>query len=213
MLKVGLTGGIASGKNTVSRIFEGLGAKIIDADKISREVMKRGEVVYEKVVSHFGTGILRENGEIDRGKLAQIIFSDPKEREALNGITHPEIIKIEDRLCEDIIQKDPSSIIIVNAALLIEAGVFRRFDKLILIYASTETQIDRLIKRDGLERNEALMRINSQMPFEEKRGFADYIIDNDGPLERTRTICEEVYRDLLHFSAEKDDDPGGSEKS
>jgi dephospho-CoA kinase len=200
MLKVGLTGGIASGKSTVSEIFELLGAKLIDADVISRQIMKKGSNAYNRIVSYFGNDILSDEMEIDRRKLGSIVFSNPMELEVLNAITHPEIIKKENIITSKISIDNPTAIIIVNAALIIESGSYVRFDKLILIYASLETQVKRLVKRDGMKESQAQSRIKSQMPFEEKRRFADYIIDNDGSMKVTKIQCNKIYRELLKIN-------------
>jgi len=200
MLKVGLTGGIASGKSFVAEIFRECGAKLVDADSISRDVVKKGKKAYNNIVSHFGKIILDDTLEIDRNKLGSIVFNNPEELKNLNSITHPEIVRREDEICQKIANENPKSIIIVNAALLIEAGSYRRFKKLILVYVSLETQFRRLIERDGLSMPDIRSRINSQMSFEEKRKFADYIIDNDGDVESTRIQCEKIYEALLEIN-------------
>lgn len=200
MLKVGLTGGIATGKSTVADIFKNFGAKLVDADELAREILKKDEPAYKSIISQFGNQILQDDGEIDRAKLGKIVFSNPEDLKILNNITHPQIVENEDEICKNIIKENPDSIIIVNAALLIEAGTFHRFDKIILVYALVETQIDRLVKRNCLDKNQAIARIKSQMSFEEKRRFADFIVDNDGELQRTIQQCEQIYSELLKIN-------------
>jgi dephospho-CoA kinase len=197
MQKVGLTGGIATGKNVITDFFEALGAKIIDADKIAREVIQKGTPAYQKIIKAFGNNILKSDGEIDRPRLASLVFKDPDKLDILNRITHPEIIMIENTLSDDYIKTNPKSIIIINAALIIEAKTYERFDKIILVFASIKTQIDRIMKRNNMTQKEASKRIKSQMSFEEKKKFADYIIDNDGDVEATKSQCNRIYSELV----------------
>ena len=197
MIKVGLTGGIATGKSLVAAIFRELGAKIIDADIISREITKSGMPAYHEIIAHFGSVILDNKNEIDRGKLGNIVFNNPVERKILDSITHPHIINREEEVCNIICNDLPETIIIVNAALLIEADSYHRFKKIILVYASEKTQIERLIKRDNLKKKDAVARIRSQMSFEKKRGFSDYIVNNDEGIDKTKSQCEIIFADLL----------------
>ncbi|SNX55126.1 dephospho-CoA kinase [Thermoanaerobacterium sp. RBIITD] len=175
---IGLTGGIASGKSTVSGILRDLGAFIIDADIVSREIMLKGSKVYNKLVSKYGKEILKENGEIDRKKLGNLVFADNKKLKELNAITHPEIIK----RIKDIIERERKNgkekAIILDAALLIEMKLFNMVDEVWLVVVDRKTQIRRLMERDKLKYIDALNRIKSQMSIEDKMKYADFIINN-----------------------------------
>lgn len=193
---IGLTGNIASGKTEVAKIFKELGAKIIDADKIAREVVDPGEVAWQDIVEEFGSDILNPDGSIDRKKLGQIVFSDDTKREQLNRITHPRIsTKIRD-LIKDY-KRENVKIIIIEAALIVEkGGLLYLIDELIVVSTDAETQIERIMKRDGLRRDEALSRMESQMPVSEKAKHATFVIDNSGSLAETRKQVEEVWKKL-----------------
>jgi len=193
MLVVGLTGGIASGKSVVTKIFKELGALVIDADEVSREVMAPHTECWQQVVVHFGDEYVRDDLCIDRTKLAERVFSNAQERDHLNRIVHPFILKrIEEKL-EVIRREYPRAMVIVDAALLVETGMYTRYDKLTVVQVSEETQLSRLMARDGLSRGEALQRINSQMPLKEKMKLADFVIENEGPLSSTREKVEYIF--------------------
>jgi len=196
MLTIGLTGGIATGKNSVAQILENHGAEIIDADKIARKLMEPGQAAFDKVVSVFGRGILNLEGSIDRKRLARIVFKDETKREELNSIVHPAVIDEEWNKILAIKRRNPGAIAVVNAALLIESGNYKDVDKVILVVADKELVIKRVIKRDGLSREEALGRIASQMPEDEKRNYADYIIENNGSLEELRKKVTRLFKTL-----------------
>lgn len=172
----GLTGGIATGKSFVSGIFLKLGADVIDADFLAREVVKMGSPILEKISKTFGNKILNSNGTLNRSLLRKIIINDNEDRKKLNEIIHPAIIKLEN----DFVDKSKKNIIIVDAALLIESGSYKRFEKIILVYTKRETQIERLIKRDSISKEEAENTLKIQIPIDEKRKFANFIIDNSG---------------------------------
>lgn len=203
MLKVGLTGGIGTGKSHVAKIFIELGCYVFDADKIARQVVEPGEVGFEKVVAEFGKEILAEDGTIDRAKLGQIVFSSPEKREKLNQILHPIIIAKQDGLISETINQDPNAIVIIDAALMIETGSYKRFDKLIVVYCDRESQIERVMKRNNLPRNEVESRINSQMPSDEKRKYADIEIDTSGTFEETEDKVKAVYQELKGLAKKK----------
>jgi dephospho-CoA kinase len=194
---VGLTGGIASGKSTVSHIFRSLGAQVIDADILAREVVEPGKPAWQDIVNAFGRDILLPDGSIDRKKLGAIVFQNPTKREVLNQIVHPRVFEEEKRLYQELRRQYPEALIIVDAALLIESGSYQRFHKLIVVYVDEQTQLRRLMLRDGISAEEAWARIRSQMPLSEKVKYADYIIDNRGSLEETRRQVEEVYKKLM----------------
>jgi dephospho-CoA kinase len=194
---IGLTGGIASGKSIVAEMFQSLGAHIIDADRIGREIMVPGTDAYERVVDAFGKEILKGDRSIDRKKLGNMVFGNPEKITLLNECTHPEIFKEIDRRVEGIRQKNPDALIIVDVALLIESGSQKIFDKLIVIYADEETQLKRLKERDGFAAEEAQKRISSQMPLKEKVKYADFVIYNDKGLDDTRRQVIDIYKTLV----------------
>lgn len=193
---IGLTGNIASGKTEVAKIFEELGAKIIDADEIAREVVEPGQAAWQEIVQEFGSDILNSDGSINRKKLGGIIFNEDRKREQLNRITHPRIMaKIKETI--DSYKKENVKLVIVEAALIVErGGLLKLIDELIVVSADAETQIKRIMTRDGLRRDEALSRIESQMPISEKTKHATYIIDNSESLEETRKRVEEVWEKI-----------------
>ena len=197
MLQVGLTGNIATGKSQASKKFAELGAQVIDADLIAHEILNPGTDTFGRIVDDFGKDILAGDGTIDRRKLGNIVFSDPEKLEMLNSITHPRIRERIRELVLRIERDDPGALIVVDAALLIEGGLYKEMTKVVVVYADELKQVERLVKRDGLTPEEAKKRIASQMPLKEKREYADYVIDNNGEpgdtLERVR--C--VYRELV----------------
>ncbi|HHV73965.1 MAG TPA: dephospho-CoA kinase [Thermoanaerobacterium sp.] len=178
MKVIGLTGGIASGKSTVSSILKRLGAVIIDADVVSREIMIKGTDTYNILVSVFGREILRKDGEIDRRKLGNLVFADKEKLNKLNEITHPEIIKRIKDIIEEERKKGKEKAIVLDAALLIEMKLFNMVDEVWLVVVDKKTQIRRLMKRDNLSYKDALNRIKSQMSIEDKMKYADFIINN-----------------------------------
>jgi len=196
MLRVGLTGGIATGKSTVARIFEKLGAWVIDADEIAHQLQRPHTPTWRKIVDAFGEKILRADRSIDRSALGRIVFSDPEKRTLLEQIMHPAIIAQEEKRMSEWEGSGKVQIAMVEEALLVETGSFRRFHKVVLVLAAEEAQIARLRQR-GLTEKEALSRIRSQMPLSEKVPFADYLIDNSGEISEAERKAEEVYRDLL----------------
>lgn len=196
MLKVGLTGSIAVGKSFVCECFRELGCHILDADKTAREVVEPGTPGLTQIVSEFGSGILQSNGELDRRTLADIVFADEEKRQLLNSIVHPLVIEAQDRWISQIENQDPKGIAIVDAALMIESGSYRRFDKIIVVFCESTIQLTRLMTRDHLSEAEAEKRITAQMPQEEKKKFADYLIDTSGDHDNTRRQVGEVFRQL-----------------
>ncbi|MEJ6949941.1 dephospho-CoA kinase [Natronospora cellulosivora (SeqCode)] len=191
---LGLTGGIASGKSTVSSYLEELGALIIDADRIAREVLEKGEIGYKQVVETFGNDILNESGEINRSKLAGIIFSNKRLRKKLENITHPLIIKKINEKIEE--YRENNRIIILDAPLLFEVGLDKDVDKTCLVYVDKETQLKRLIKRDKLSKVEAQRRIESQLSLEKKRDMADIVINNQGSKKILKENVLRLWRDI-----------------
>ena len=196
MFVVGLTGGIASGKSVVSNMLRDLGACIIDADETSREVMIPHTKCWEEVIASYGSELLQEDLTIDRKKLAISVFKDSEQIEKLNRIVHPYIMQRIEEMIEEIKARDPQSLVIVDAALLVETGVYKHYDKLIVVYVSKETQLERLMNRDAMSREEAESRIDLQSPLTQKLKVADYVIENEGPLSKTKKEVEKVYKAL-----------------
>ena len=194
ILIVGLTGGIVSGKTTVAQIFEELGAKIIDADKIAREIVRPHQKAWNKIIEFFGVDILKKNQEIDRKKLAQIVFSDKEKLNLLNRITHPEIIAIIKKQIRQIKNNSIGDVIcIIDVPLLFEAHMEHMMDRIIVVYLNQEEQVKRLSVRDGLKRLDAMKRIESQIPMEEKVHLADYVIDNCLTPEHTKKQVLQIW--------------------
>ncbi|HJU91386.1 MAG TPA: dephospho-CoA kinase [Pyrinomonadaceae bacterium] len=196
MLRVGLTGSIGVGKSFVTSVFEELGAHVLDADQTAREVVLPGAPGLKAVVEAFGEDILNPDGTLNRKQLGAVVFGDENKRQQLNHILHPFIIARQDDILNEWEAKDPQGIGIVDAALMIESGGYRRFDKLIVVHCRPEVQLERLMLRDKLSRDEAQRRIDSQMPQEEKQKYADYLIDSSDGFELTRAQVERVYADL-----------------
>lgn len=196
MKVIGITGNIASGKSTVARMFEALGARIIDADEIARIVVEPGAPAWEEIVSEFGRDILEPDGAINRKRLADIVFGDEAKRKRLNDITHPRIReRISDLLRE--YEKEGAPVVMVEATLIVERGGLKSLiDGLIVVTADEETQIERLIRDKGYKREEAVSRLRAQMPAREKMMHGDYIIDNSGSLEDTRAQVKAVWGEI-----------------
>ena len=201
MLKVGLTGSIAVGKTFVVGVLRELGCYVIDADAIAREVVVPGTQGLNAVVEAFGSEIVKGDGTLDRAKLGSIVFADEVKRLRLNSILHPFIIAEEDQRLREWEQQDPKGIVVVDAALMIESGRYQRFDKLIVVHCRPEVQLQRLMRRNKLSREEAEQRIATQMPQEEKKRYADYLIDTSGDFAETRRQTEDVYHALREASA------------
>jgi dephospho-CoA kinase len=192
----GLTGGVASGKSTAARMFEALGARIIDADRMGHECLLASEPTYPKIVKTFGEVILDDSGAIDRRRLGAMVFADAEKLRQLNAIVHPRIIARVEELARRYQAESPGSVVVVDAALIFEAGIGGHFAKIVVAWCRPEQQVERLMAKTGLSRAEAEQRIASQMPAEEKRRRADYLIDCSGSLEHTRTQVELVYAEL-----------------
>jgi dephospho-CoA kinase len=196
MLKVGLTGSIAVGKSFVLAVLAELGCRVLDADATAREIVAVGSPGLQVVVESFGKEILLPDGNLDRAKLSSIVFEDEQKRLRLNSILHPFIIAAQDEQIRRWEKEDPNGIAVVDAALMIESGGYRRFDKVIVVHCRPEVQLQRLITRDGLTRREAEQRIAAQMPQEEKKKFADFLIDTSDGFENARQQTEAVFRRL-----------------
>jgi dephospho-CoA kinase len=196
LLKIGLTGGIACGKTNILRRFRDLGAHTIDADKLARQVVQPGRPAHQAIVDRFGSEILDSEGNVDRPRLAAMIFADASAREDLNHIVHPWILEEEDkRLAGCNITK--SRLVVVDAALMIEVGTISRYDVILVAFCPPEVQLCRLLRRDRLSREQAVQRIESQLSVYRKLAFADYVIDTSGEFSNTREQIDHVYRELV----------------
>ena len=197
MLRVGLTGSIGVGKSFVASIFVELGCHVLDADQTAREVVMPGTPGLKALTEAFGEEILNPDGTLNRKQLGAVVFNDESQRQRLNHILHPFIIARQDEIMNAWEAEDPDGVGIIDAALMIESGGYKRFDKLIVVHCRPEVQLERLMLRDQLSRDEALRRINSQMPQEEKQKFADYLIDTSDGFELTRSRTVEIYQKLI----------------
>jgi len=204
MLRVGLTGGLASGKSFVGQALKDLGCHLIQADELGHEVLMPGAEAYEAVVHEFGAGVLAADGTVDRSRLAAEVFERPERLAKLNSLVHPPVIRREEEILRELERRDPGGIAVMEAAILIETGSYRRFDRIIVVVTTRAQQVERAMGR-GLSREEALARIGRQMPLVEKRKYADYVIDTSGRKEDTLRQVGEVYRALAGTAA-----PGGS---
>ena len=200
MLRVGLTGSIAVGKSFVASVFAELGSHVLDADQTAREVVLPGSPGLAAVVDAFGETVLNADGTLNRQQLGALVFDDEAKRQQLNYLLHPFIIARQDEILREWEVIDPDGIGIVDAALMIESGGYKRFDKLIVVHCRPEVQLERLMLRNGLTREAARRRIDSQMPQEEKQRFADYLIDTSDGYELARARTIEVYNQLRRLA-------------
>jgi dephospho-CoA kinase len=201
MLKVGLTGGLACGKSFVGQALAALGCHLIEADQIGHEVLLPNGPAYAGVVREFGPAILNPDGTIDRKRLAAEVFDKPGRLEVLNRLVHPHVFQREQELIDQYAKTDPHSIVVAEAAILIETGNHKNFDRVILVECEEEQQIERAIKRDHIGRDDVLARLRRQMPLAEKRKFAHYVIDTSGSKEVTLPRVREVYEALRRMEA------------
>jgi dephospho-CoA kinase len=193
---LGVTGGIASGKSTVSGMLGELGSPLIDFDLIARRVVEPGTPGLAKIVDCFGLQVLAEDGSLDRKKLSAIVFGDTEKRKKLESFTHPPIFVEFFKQVDEIAAKNPDAIIQVAVPLLIELNLQYLFDKLLLVYVPAEVQIERLAKRDGISREAAANILKAQLPIDEKLQFADFVVDNTKDLAYTRNQIEDVWEQL-----------------
>jgi dephospho-CoA kinase len=196
LLKIGLTGSIAVGKTFVTEVFRELGCFVLDADKSAREVVSPGTIGWRQIVENFGEAILASDGQIDRAKLGAIVFADEEKRLLLNSIVHPLVFDRQNEWLAQIEAENPQAIAIIDAALMIESGGYKRFDKIIVVWCQPETQIERLMKRNNFSRAEAEQRIAAQMPQEEKKRYADFLIDSSEGFDEARRQTETVFKKL-----------------
>ncbi len=199
MLKVGLTGGYASGKSFVAATLQDLGCHLIHADKLGHAVLERYGEAYQPALELFGPEILSPDGAIDRKQLGSIVFASPDLLEKLTAIVHPAVFRLEEKLLAHLAEVDPEGIAVIEAAILIETGRYRAFDRIILTVCSRDAQIARGITRDGLTREQVLARLSQQMPNEEKQRYADYVIDTERSKAATLGKTRKVFFELMQL--------------
>ena len=196
MLKVGLTGGLASGKTFAAGLLAEHGCHVIHADRLGHEALLPDSEAYPAVIQEFGCDILRADGEIDRKILGKLVFSDPERLEVLNSLVHPYVFRRQEEFFTRVAADDPAGVAVVEAAIMIEVGSYKRYDRLVVTYCAPEQQIERFLEREGGSEEDARARLARQMPLAEKRNYADYIIDTSGSKQDTARGVEQVYRKL-----------------
>jgi len=196
MLKVGLTGGLACGKSFVGEVLRGYGCLLIQADELGHAVIEPGGEAYDDVVREFGIGVLDAAGRIDRRALAAQVFGAPPRLAALNRLVHPPVFRREDELIAEFGAREPHGIAVVEAAILIETGSYRRYDRIVLVTCREDQQVERALRREGWPESDVRARLSRQMPLEEKRKYADFVIDTSGEkAETARQTCA-VFQEL-----------------
>ncbi len=193
MTILGLTGSFGTGKTLVASLFKRLGAEIIDADRIAHDVIKKNSSAYKKIIIVFGKGVLAKNGNIDRSKLAAIVFGNRKELRKLNRIVHPEVIR---KIKEDMRKLGDAKAVVIDAPLLVEAKVTGMVDKLVVVKASRTNQVDRCVKKFKMKKEDVLRRIENEIPLKTKIVMADFVVSNDGRKSETKKQVEEIWRRL-----------------
>src|SRR6185436_1712664 len=196
MLKVGLTGGLASGKSFVGRALADLGCLVIQADVLGRQVLEEGGETYKAVVATFGQDILDPDGGINRRRLATIVFSDPEQLAKLNALVHPPVKLRERDLAAEFAREHPHGIAVTEAAILVETGSYKDYDRLIVAVCRPEQQVERAMERNGASREEVLNRLRRQMPLDDKVKYADFVIDTSGSKENTLAQTRAVHEAL-----------------
>ncbi len=196
MLRVGLTGGLASGKSFAASEFERLGCAVLHADLLGHAILAEDPEVHDEVTAAFGEGILRADGAIDRKALAGVVFASKDKLERLNAIVHPRVFERVEDFFRQTARRDPSAVALVEAAIMVETGSYRRYDRVVLAACPREAQIDRFMQREGGTRDEAEARLGRQIPLKDKRKFADFVIDTSGSEDETLEQVRGVYRQL-----------------
>ncbi len=198
MLKVGLTGGLACGKSFVGEALQSMGCLLVQADQLGHEVLAPGGEAYDTVVREFGSEIVSENGEINRRALAAQVFGSPDRLARLNALVHPPVVRREEEVIAEFARREPNGIAVVEAAILIETGSYKRFDRIILVTCREDQQVERAMRRDGASLEDIEARISRQMPLEEKRKYADFVIntagDKEDTLRQTRAVFDALRR-------------------
>jgi dephospho-CoA kinase len=202
-LLVGVTGGIASGKTVVAKMLGGLGAPLIDFDVLARQVVEPGKRAFTQIVDYFGKEVLQGDGTLDRKKLSRIVFRDTEKRNQLEGFTHPLIYEAFLKRVKAITEKDPEAIIQAVVPLLIEKNLQSIFDKVLVVYVSQDKQVERLVERDAISREEAAHMLEAQLPINEKLAYADFVVNNEGSMQETKKQVEEVWLELKRLQGEK----------
>jgi len=200
MLKVGLTGGIATGKSYVVSVLRELGAEVIDADTVAHQAIEPGQPAYHDLVNEFGPAVLNPDGTINRAALGGIVFADQAKRERLNAIVHPRVFEAQAEWLAGVAARNPQAVAVLDAALMIETGSYKRFDKLVVVYCEPQLQLERLMTRNNLTREQAEARINAQMPSAEKLKYADFTINTSLEFEDTRRQTEALYAELKQLA-------------
>jgi dephospho-CoA kinase len=200
MILVGLTGGIATGKSTVAKMFKQFGAVVIDADDLAREVVEPGKPAWRAIVKLFGTTVLAPNRTLDRHALGTIVFHNRGKLRQLERIIHPRVARLQRRLTRAAAENNSKAVVIYDVPLLFETGIEKRFDKIVVVTATLETQLERLRRRNGLPRTVALQRIKSQKPLRQKVRRADYVIDGTLPLTALRRQVKRIHARLCSFA-------------
>jgi dephospho-CoA kinase len=196
-LRVGLTGGLACGKSFVGKVLESLGAHLIHADELGHRTLAPDGEAYEPVIREFGSGILDEHGRIDRSRLAAQVFGNSDRLAILNSFVHPAVYRLQAHLEKQILDADPRAIIVVEAAILIETGTYKNYDRIILVTCTEDQQMERALSRGGLTREDVQARLSRQLPLDVKRRHADFIIDTSGAKEDTIRQTRDVYEKLV----------------
>jgi dephospho-CoA kinase len=201
MLKVGLTGGLASGKSLVGEALVSSGCFLIQADELGHEALAPGGAAYDAVVREFGREILTGGGAIDRQQLGALVFASPERLARLNALVHPGVVRREEELIAEFAAREPRGIAVVEAAILIETGSYKRFDRIILVWCAVEQQVERALRRGGAEEDDVRARISRQMPLAQKRKFADFVIDTSGEKQDTLRQARAVYEALRRIES------------
>ena len=197
MLLIGLTGGLGSGKSTALRVFERLGARVIDADFLARRAVDPGQPAWRDIKERFGKQVFYKNGRLNRRRLSRLVFTDKKALKELTGIVHPRVREMEARLIAGIKKRAPNAVVVVDAPMMIEAGFHRTKDCLVVMQTTVQDQLKRVVKKGGLSRKQARARIDAQMPTAKKVKYADYVIKNSGTIDECRKTAAAVYREIL----------------
>jgi dephospho-CoA kinase len=203
MMHVGLTGGIGSGKSTVAAMFSERGAYVIDYDELAHFVVEPNKPAWKDIVDFFGESILKKDRTLDRPRLGEIVFADAEKRKKLESFIYPRLAEEYSNRIRKILEKDLGAIIIADVPLLFETGMQSMFEKIILVYATREQQLSRAVERGRLDKENALRRLEAQMPLDEKLTRSDYVVHNTGSLAEAEAEVEEIWRNLLCLNREK----------